>query len=122
MPNVRIRCLLILTTLVFAGFPARSPAATPKIAVGKPPVPNWLWVEKEKENQSVGFRTSFELPADKGAVQGAALWMTCDNVVVAYVNGQKVGENPIWQVPVTVDITKALRPGKNVLAFQATNE
>ncbi len=46
---------------------------------------------------------------------------TCDNEMVLYVNGKKVGESAEWSKPMSVDITKSLKVGDNVIAVEATN-
>ena len=99
-------------------------SAAPPASVdpAKKPIPNWIWADKTAERQTVGFRTTFTLPDDKTAIDTAALWMTCDNEVTAFVNGKKVANNPIWQVPVRAEIARELKPGKNVIAFLAKNE
>jgi putative heme-binding domain-containing protein len=107
--------LLIATSAVQAAPPAKvDPAADP--------VPNWLWAGPAKENQTVAFRVAVDLPKDGKPLKSASLWTTCDNDVTVFVNGKRAGNNPIWQVPATLNIKSMLEPGHNVIAFAAKNE
>jgi hypothetical protein len=101
---------------------AASAEKPPKVAPGEPPVPKWIWAKDAREDQEILVRASFELPADGAAVKSAALWLTCDDEVTAFVNGKRVAHNPIWQVPVTADVAGALVAGRNVMAFAARND
>ena len=52
----------------------------------------------------------------------ARVWLnvgTVANIAEVYVNGQACGV--VWTAPYRVDITKALRPGKNELKIEVTN-
>ena len=51
----------------------------------------------------------------------AQLVGTCDNEVVLYVNGKKVGQTDVWTKPVSADVTKLLKVGDNIIAAEATN-
>ncbi len=51
----------------------------------------------------------------------AVVVATCDNELVLYVNGQRVGASTDWSKPLSVDITARLKIGPNVIAVEATN-
>ena len=46
---------------------------------------------------------------------------TCDNELLLYLNGKKVGQASEWTKPVAADVTKLLKVGDNVIAAEATN-
>jgi putative heme-binding domain-containing protein len=132
MPNRR-RCRLLVAYLVvpLLALPAaaqknedqpKNKEPTVQLDPRQAPVPDWIWAAKANENQTVGFRGTFELPQDLSNVASASLWLTCDNEVQALVNGRNGPKNTIWQVPVTGNIRKALQPGKNVVALLARNQ
>jgi putative membrane-bound dehydrogenase-like protein len=84
----------------------------------------WIWDEPDanknaQTNDPRYLRLSFNLDAKP---QAAELWITVDNVYVAYVNGQKVGTDAEWSTVEKYDVAKHLVVGKNVLAIQATNQ
>ncbi|HUP12180.1 MAG TPA: glycosyl hydrolase, partial [Niastella sp.] len=65
------------------------------------------------------YTTTVEV--DKPA-NDARVWLDAGkvaNIAEVYVNGQSCGV--IWTAPFQVDITKALRPGKNELKIEVTN-
>lgn len=66
------------------------------------------------------FRKTFELPKGELAKRGT-LWISVDDRFTAYVNGRRVGERVDWRTPHKLDVTLALRPGRNVLAIEAEN-
>jgi putative heme-binding domain-containing protein len=79
----------------------------------------WIWNNKKaQDKEKASFRTSFTAPADLSA---ASLQFTCDNGAKALINGSPVAENPDWQQPTTVDVLKAIKPGKNEILINATN-
>src|SRR4051794_35605858 len=84
----------------------------------------WVWDEAEankvpQNNEPRYLRRTFELTA---APKTAELWVTADNLYVAHVNGQKVGDGTDWNTVGKYDVAKHLVVGKNVLAIKATNQ
>ncbi len=84
----------------------------------------WIWDEASantvtQNNEPRYLRLAFTLDAKPIAAQ---LWITADNVFVAFVNGQKVGEGTEWSTIEQIDVAKQLVVGKNVLAIKATNQ
>jgi putative heme-binding domain-containing protein len=129
MPNVptssrRAAASLHALFVLLIAVPATRPAVAqdgPQVKPGEAPVPKWVWAKESKEDQAILVRAAFDLPAGGGAVKSAALWLTCDDEVTAFVNGKQVAHSTAWQVPVTADAAPALVPGRNVLAFAAKN-
>src|SRR5438552_1213958 len=85
---------------------------------------SWVWDEADankitQNNEPRYLRCAFDLAAKPSA---AELWITVDNVYIAYVNGQKVGEDAEWATVEKYDVGKHLVVGKNVLAIKATNQ
>src|SRR4051812_20280819 len=80
----------------------------------------WVWDEADantvpQNDEPRYLRRSFDLSAKPKA---AELWVTADNLFVAYVNGQKVGEGSDWAAVPKFDVAKHLVVGKNVLAIK----
>jgi mono/diheme cytochrome c family protein len=99
--------------------------SAPSAAKGKrrgPEVePRWIWSHANAVHDPGGrilLRKTFLLAKmPKRAVVAA----TCDNELVLYVNGHKAGASADWTKPLSVEITKWLRVGENVVAVEATN-
>ncbi len=51
----------------------------------------------------------------------AELVITCDNEFVAYINGKHVAASKTWERPLRVDVTPAVRAGKNLIAVEGKN-
>ncbi len=85
----------------------------------------WIWYPELDANRNTPqasrlFRMDFEVPTGKRAAR-ASLAMLCDNAHTAYLNGTEAGKGSSWQSVTAVDVTKALKTGKNVLAAVGTN-
>lgn len=81
--------------------------------------PDWIWMEGAPDDATVFFRKTFEIPE---MVESARLEGTADNVLTAYVNGQKTITAPDWTNTVKQDVAKYLKQGKNVIALRVKNE
>ncbi len=82
------------------------------------PAPEWIWTAKDAGDDDVAyFRRTFEI----GRPTSAQLVATCDNAVVVYINGKEVLKNDSWELPAVDDVTRSLRPGRNVIAAQCRN-
>ncbi len=84
----------------------------------------WVWDEANansatQNNEPRYLRLAFTLNTKP---RQAELWVTVDNHYVAYVNGQKVGQDAEWSTVEQIDVAKHLVVGKNVLAIKATNQ
>jgi HEAT repeat protein len=87
---------------------------------------NWIWAPSQGHPpaEAVCFRSELTLP-EHPALESAELLATCDNMFVAYLNGQPVGEsatdNSAWSSPQRWDVSRLLLPGPVVLAVQGVN-
>ncbi len=83
--------------------------------------PRWIWSHADAQSDPGGrilLRKTFHLDKIPQHVVASA---TCDNELVLYINGHKVGATAEWTKPLVVDITSHLHVGENVLAVEATN-
>ena len=82
----------------------------------------WIWhPDGAREGQRAWFRTTIDLP-ETGEVSAAVLRANADNTLRAFVNGTLVGEWTDWRVGTgRFDVGRWLRPGRNVLAIEASN-
>ena len=98
-----------------------APKLTPP-AAGKPPAPVWIWDQRNAATsaplETIYLRKTITLTE---VVKSAPTIATCDNEFTLFVNGQRVIESKNWAVPAKFDLAKHLRPGRNVIAVQATN-
>ncbi|RSM46960.1 hydrolase [Amycolatopsis balhimycina DSM 5908] len=90
---------------------------------------SWIWYPGGNPADSAPagtryFRRTFELPAGE-QLTAARLDLTADDSFTVYLNGQQVAVSPpvadSWRTATVVDVSAALRPGRNVIAAQATN-
>jgi len=80
------------------------------------------------------YRKSFSPNVDDDDPQGVNLQRMLlffggvDGSAVVYLNGEKVGEHQLgpnyrgWDEPFVIDITKAMKPGRNTVAVQVTKD
>ena len=89
----------------------------------------WVWYPEGSPREAAPpglryFRGEILLPAD-GEVASASMTVSADNHFILHVNGDEVARSPegdrAWAYPVTVDLTDALRPGRNVVAIRTEN-
>ncbi len=86
----------------------------------------WIWFPEGKPARSapVGiryFRSAVTLPAD-AAITAAQFIVNADDSCTAFVNGQRLPKKTDgWLDFETYDVTRLLRPGRNVLAIEAEN-
>ena len=82
----------------------------------------WIWSDNNAMNapagQAVYFRHSFDIDKLPAA---AVVIATGDNSFTLYLNGEKILESGEWTVPVSSNVEKKLRKGKNLLAARAAN-
>ena len=84
----------------------------------------WIWYPAGEPAQSaavgtVWFRREFTVPAGR-TLASASLEMTADNDFVASLNGKVIGEGHNFHEVKTL-LTRAIRPGVNVLSVRAEN-
>ena len=86
----------------------------------------WIWFPEGNPASSAPaetryFRRTVVLPA-KAKIKSARFVMTADDRGVLYINGKLVvRKNTGWNRIVTIDVTKRLVPGRNVLAVSVKN-
>lgn len=78
------------------------------------PVPAWIW----GPNQDTRYFLKQTLPA---GVKSAWIKVSVDNHVAVWLNDQKIGGSDEWQAPLTLDMTKQLKPGENTLVLEVWN-
>jgi len=81
--------------------------------------PAWIWLTKSDANETIYLRR--EVVITGNVIEKAVIGATCDNAVKLYVNGQKVIDHKDFANAAIADVTKILKPGKNVLAAECTN-
>ena len=81
---------------------------------------HWVWSASIDPTDELPryFRFEFDLSSPPPT---ALLHITADNRCVTFINGQMLGVNENWMIPAQYDVSKHLRPGKNLLAVEATN-
>jgi len=107
-------------TWVFRQPPA--PVRFPDIAtvIGADWRAEWIWLpgQWETPNITVYARRTFDLLAKPIE---ATLWVSADNRYRLWVNGVFVGEDDDFAVAERYDVTRLLKPGRNLLAVQVDN-
>ena len=86
---------------------------------------DWIWFPEGEPSRDAPvatrfFRRAFDLP-EKAEVRSAKLRITADDKFTVWLNGQLLGSEANWREISTFDLTKALKPGGNVIAVQAEN-
>ncbi|NBX34979.1 hypothetical protein EBR16_06425 [bacterium] len=80
----------------------------------------WIWTAKNNvTNQQTWARTVVDL---KEVPANATLLASADNHVDIWVNGQPAGHTDEWSQAAKTDVTKLLKPGRNVIAALARND
>ncbi len=76
------------------------------------------WTTYEERDAVGSYRRDFEVPAEWN---GRRVFITFDGVdsnLLLWINGQRVGYSTNSRAPAEFDLTKYLKPGKNVLAAE----
>ena len=81
----------------------------------------WIWSHADAEHDPGGRILLRKVIKLDRLPKSALAVASCDNEVVLYVNGKKVGQGAEWTKPVSADISKLLKVGDNVVAAEATN-
>jgi putative heme-binding domain-containing protein len=85
--------------------------------------PEWIWHDNKgvapKENEVRLFRKTFHVD---GSPTNAVLTAAGDNQVVVFLNGRQVASKRGWEQPVTVNVTKAIKEGENLVAVRGQND
>jgi len=87
----------------------------PPRVMGEPPknFTSYRW-----RNQVGSYRTDFDLPETWKSRQVFIQFDGVDSAFYLWINGQKVGYSEDSRTPAVFNITKHLRPGKNILAAE----
>lgn len=105
---------LRVAVVVLGGWITGGPAQA-----AEPPTAHWIWAPGgEKENQTVFFRSEFEIHS---AVKSARLIVASDNEAVVFVNGTQLLKNNDFNTPSSVDAGRNLKAGRNVVAVRGQN-
>src|SRR5215204_170313 len=84
--------------------------------------PEWIWFDAKDsapESEEVRyFRKLFEAPRD---FTKAVLTASGDDRVTVFLNGKQVAENRNWKNAVSINLTKDVKAGSNVLALRGRN-
>ncbi|MGQ9607099.1 MAG: glycosyl hydrolase [Thermogutta sp.] len=86
---------------------------------------SWIWTDEGNPAAAVPpgfryFRRVLELPPDT-KLASAWLVMTADNEFECRVNGVRVGRGSDFRRPYRMNVTRMLRPGRNLIAVEAFN-
>lgn len=80
------------------------------------PKPMWIWGGKAGEKDRYVFVREFTTKSRRARMIAA-----CDNKMTVKLNGKVVAKGSDWEHPVKVDVSSALKPGKNVLRVTGEN-
>ena len=84
------------------------------------PQSDWISVSPAAQTaQTAFFRKSFNAPP--GVVKAVVL-ATCDERMELFINGASVSELRGFERAASIDVTRQIRPGANLLAVRVTNE
>jgi putative heme-binding domain-containing protein len=79
-----------------------------------------IWTsDQQVAGEHAWFAKSFSVSNSPTA---GVLIITCDNEFVAWINGKKVGQSKNWGKPQRLDVSAALKPGKNLIAIRGLNQ
>ncbi len=95
--------------------PMPKESSPPNDLFKKGPTPLWIWGAENDVHYVL--RKEFS-----GGSTAARLKAACDNRMRIAINGREVARGDNWQAPVETDVQKFLKPGKNVLTADVTNE
>jgi hypothetical protein len=89
---------------------------------------SWIWSDEPgvdaTRNASTGsrfFRREIDVSGDAPMSLAVAAF-AADNHFKLQVNGRQIGGGDDWQNPVALDLTAALKPGRNEIVVQADND
>jgi hypothetical protein len=94
------------------------------VALPPPALHAWIWLEPGASSnapiEARFFRRTFELPDGK-IVKHARLRATADDFFTVWLNGIEIGSGQNWKEPQNFEVSRNLRPGRNVIAIRAGN-
>jgi alpha-L-rhamnosidase len=84
----------------------------------------WIWTTENAQRSAPSgkatFRKTFDIPAGMKISQ-AEFAFTADNEFTAYLNGTEIGHGMNFHIATVINVTKTVKPGRNVLSFHAVN-
>jgi hypothetical protein len=91
----------------------------------RPKWAHWIWTPEGNPATDAPaakrfFRKTFDIPLGEAPPRGM-LWISADDRLTAYLNGQQIASHTGTGTFVSVDVSSKLRPGRNVLAVEAEN-
>ncbi|MBR9800517.1 c-type cytochrome [bacterium] len=92
-----------------------SPTEVKPVDFSQGPKPQWIWGPSASVNYQL--RKTFQATSRTGSIRA-----TCDNRMRLLLNGQEIASSTEWQSPVTVDLSRFLKVGENVLTAEVGNE
>jgi putative heme-binding domain-containing protein len=115
--------LVVVVFLVADDQPKPKKTEVPAGFVAVKAAPDWIWLGKAKDDQTVYFRKEFEI---KTFFTVARLYASCDNAMTIYIDGKEVASKDGWETPLFKDVADALMgknfgQGKHVLAVRGVN-
>ena len=83
---------------------------------------DWIWSARPAaDKERVLFRKELQLPAGR-QVTKAILRTAADNTFECFLNGGSVLKGANWKKPLATDLAAKLQSGRNLLAFEVTNQ
>ena len=84
----------------------------------------WIWTSENAHLSApcgnAAFRQAFDIPAGMKIVR-AEFAFTADNEYTAYLNGTEIGRGANFNTATVINVTKTVKPGRNVIAVNAAN-
>lgn len=118
--------VLPLLSGAFLNFPSHLLAQTKPSKASVPPSPTaktereWIWCADSQSDSRSGdayFRRVMDLPE----IEKAFVEFEADESCEVFVNGRRVGTSKAARTVERVDVSTAVRPGKNIIAIRASN-
>ena len=81
----------------------------------------WIWYSGDASDKPIGkryFRRQFSLPEN---IRSAVIALSADDRFTLLLNGKPLKESGEWRNPVTVDLSKSVKAGVNLLEVQVEN-
>jgi putative heme-binding domain-containing protein len=120
--NVSLRHGWLVVVALPALLSACAAPGDPLAGTTPPGVPEgrrWIWADgDEVDGSRCWFWHAFQYD---GPVDEARLFATCDNRMEVFLNGDSVVASDTWDHPVQIDVTGAVRAGRNVIGVRGEN-
>src|SRR5437867_12781828 len=83
--------------------------------------PEWIWFSDNANPRASDQVRYFRKVFEGRQFTKAILTIAGDDRATAFLNGKQVAENRNWKNPVSVDVTREVKQGQNVLALRGRN-